>query len=323
MWNVLEIVVPVFAVISLGYGIRLKGLVDGEFFKQVNGLLFYICLPLLLFYKTGTADFSANFNLGLVVATSGAVGCGFSAAWLYGRWKRFKPPVQGAFCQGSFRGNLAYIGLAIVYNAYGDIGLTRAAVLLGFLVPVFNFFAILALTLPGQQQQRDYRKITLLIVGNPLIIGSLLGIGWSVLQLPMPVILERTLAISTDMTLPLALLSIGGSFSLTKLKGDIWITATAAAMKLILLPLLTAALMVLFSVSGLDFGVGLLMAGAPTAIATYIMAEQMGADGELAGAIVVMATGLSALSYTVLLLFLNPSVDNLGIMAFYKIALIC
>ena len=309
MWNVLEIVVPVFAVISLGYGLRLKGLVDGEFFRQVNGLLFYICLPLLLFYKTATAEFSANFNLGLVVATSGAVGCGFSLAWLYGRWKRFKPPVQGAFCQGSFRGNLAYIGLAIVYNAYGDVGLTRAAVLLGFLVPVLNFFAILALTLPGQQQQQgNYRKIGIQIVANPLIIGSLLGIGWSFLQLPMPVILERSLAISTDMTLPLALLSIGGSFSLAKLKGDIWITATAAAMKLILLPLLTAALLMLFSVSGLDFGVGLLMAGAPTAVATYIMAEQMGADGELAGAIVVMATGLSALSYTVLLLFLNPPV---------------
>ena len=63
--------------------------------------------------------------------------------------------------------------------------------------------------------------------------------------------------------------------------------------------------MVLLNVSGLDFAVGLLMAGAPTAVATYIMACRMGADGDLAGTIVMVATGFSAVSYTLLLLFLK------------------
>ena len=297
----MEIVLPVFLVIALGYGIRRIGLVDRSFFVQVNRLIFYVCLPLLLFYKISTADFSASFNFKLVVATSGAVGCCFLFAYLLGSVGRFTAPIHGAFCQGSFRGNLAYIGLAIVYNAYGDAGLTRAGILLGFLVPVLNFFAILALTLPGHKQRSTTLDIVRQIIYNPLILASLAGILWSYFQLPMPTVLDRTLSIATGMTLPLALLAIGESFSLEKIRGDVGKAGLAVALKLILLPLVTAGFMLMFGISGLDFAIGLLMAGAPTAVATYIMACAMGGDGDLAGTIVIMATGFSALSYTLLL----------------------
>ncbi len=306
MLNVLEIVLPVFLVIGLGYAIRRQGLVDGKFFAQVNQLVYYVCLPLLLIYKIATADFTTSFNFSLVIATSAGVACCFCIAYLYGKWRGFPPLIHGSFCQGSFRGNLAYIGLAIIFNAYGDIGLTRAGILLGFLVPVLNFFAIFALLLP-QQQRTSYLEIVKQIVVNPLILASLFGILWSFFQLPMPTILDRSLNIATGMTLPLALLSIGGSFSLAKLQGDIWKAALATAMKLLLLPLVTGAFMLLLNISGLDFAIGLLMAGAPTAVSTYIMACHMGGDGELAATIVVMATGLSAVSYTLILLCLKMS----------------
>jgi malate permease and related proteins len=304
MLNVIEIVLPVFLVIGLGYGIRRIGLVDGKFFSQVNQLVYYVCLPLLLIYKIAGADFSTSFNFKLVMASSAAVACCFLIAYLYGKWRGFPAPIHGSFCQGSFRGNLAYIGLAIVFNAYGDAGLSRAGILLGFLVPVLNFFAILALLFP-QQQRSSYTGIIKQIISNPLILASLLGILWSFFQLPMPSILDRSLNIATGMTLPLALLSIGGSFSLAKLKGDVWKAALATTMKLIVLPLITAVFMLVLNISGLDFAIGLLMAGAPTAVATYIMACQMGADGELAGTIVMMATSFSAVSYTILLLCLK------------------
>jgi len=304
MLSVLEIVLPVFMIIGLGYAIRRFGLVDKVFFEQVNSLIFYVCLPLLLFYKIGTADFSSSFNPALVLATSCSVATCFFLAYFIGLFCGFSPPAHGVFCQGSFRGNLAYIGLAIVYNAYGNSGLTRAGVLLGFLVPVLNFFAILALTLP-HRGQHNRKGIFRDIILNPLILASLAGIAWSYFEIRMPIILDRTLAIATGMTLPLALLAIGDSFSLKKIKGDINKASLATALKLLLLPLLTAVYMKLLKISGIDFAIGLLMAGAPTAVATFVMAGKMGGDEELAGTIVIMATGFSALSYTLLLLLLQ------------------
>ena len=301
MLSVLEIVLPVFFVIGLGYTIRRIGLVSGDFFSEINKLVYYVCLPLLLVYKIGGADFSTSFNFKLVLATSAGVACCFAVAFFYGKWRSFPAAIHGSFCQGSFRGNLAYIGLAIIFNAYGDAGLTRAGILLGFLVPVLNFFAILALMLPQQEQKTSPREIIRMIISNPLILASLVGLLWSFFQIPMPVILDRTLKIATGMTLPLALISIGGSFSLARLKGDMGTAALATALKLLFLPFITAVFMLLLGVTGLDFSIGLLMAGSPTAVATYIMASQMGADGELAGTIVMMATAFSSISFAVLL----------------------
>ncbi len=308
MWNVIQIVAPVFLIIALGWGIRRIGLVDDIFFQQTNKLVFYVCLPLLLIYKIGTADFSTSFNFRLILATAGATGCCFLLAYLYGMHRGYSPPVLGAFCQGSFRGNLAYIGLALVYNAFGNPGLARAGILLGFLVPVLNFFAILALTLPNQEQCIRYGKISRQMITNPLILSSLGGICWSFFHLPMPTVLDRSLSIVSGMTLPLALLAIGGNFSMKQLRGDLNTAALATAIKLFVLPMVTALFLFFLDVSGIDFAIGLLMAGAPAAVATYIMACQMGGDGRLAGTIVVMSTGTSALSYTLLLLYLHINV---------------
>ncbi len=301
---VLPIVLPVFATIWLGWLIRRIGLVDGSFFDQTNSLVFYVCLPLLLVYKIGTANFAASVNLSLILGTGLAIAISFIAAFVLGHVRGYGPAVLGAFSQGSFRGNLAYIGLAIIYNGFGDAGLARAGVLLGFLVPLLNVFAILALTLPNRKTVSP-RSIVLQMIGNPLILASLIGICWSYFHIPMPLIVDRFLHIVTGMTLPLALLAIGGNFSLARMRGDLATAAMATTMKLLILPLVAAGLLLLLGVRGMDLGIGLIMAGAPAAVTTYIMADKMGGDAQLAGSIVVMSTMLSLVTYTLLLFCLQ------------------
>jgi len=305
--DILTIVIPVFLVIGLGFVLKRLNLIDDHFLFQTNRLVYYVALPLLLFYKIGTADFFANFNGSLVVGSSLVIAIGFAVSYGYAALRGYAPATRGAFSQGAFRGNLAYIGLAIVFNAYGEDGLTRAGILMGFLVPVLNFFAILALLWPhrrtGGHQGRAFwvRQIAF----NPLIIASFAGIIWSFLHLPIPVILDRSLHIATGMTLPLALLAIGGSFSLRKLKGDLTCALLSTTIKIIWLPIIAAALLYAMGVRGQDLAIGVLFAGTPTATATYIMAHQLKGDAELAGSIVMMSTLLSALTYTLALFILG------------------
>ncbi len=305
--DILTIVIPVFLVIGLGFVLKRLSLIDDHFLFQTNRLVYYVALPLLLFYKIGTADFFANFNGSLVVGSSLVIAIGFAVSYGYAALRGYAPATRGAFSQGAFRGNLAYIGLAIVFNAYGEDGLTRAGILMGFLVPVLNFFAILALLWPhrraGGHQGRAFwvRQIAF----NPLIIASFAGIIWSFLHLPIPVILDRSLHIATGMTLPLALLAIGGSFSLRKLKGDLTCALLSTTIKIIWLPVIAAALLFAMGVRGQDLAIGVLFAGTPTATATYIMAHQLKGDAELAGSIVMMSTLLSALTYTLSLFILG------------------
>ncbi|BCA79587.1 AEC family transporter [Desulfuromonas sp. AOP6] len=305
--EILTIVIPVFLVVLLGYGLKRLGLIDSAFLFQTNRLVYYIGLPLLLFYKIGTADFFTNFNGRLVIGSALIIAIGFFASYGYALIRRYPPGAAGSFSQGSFRGNLAYMGLAIVFNAYGPDGLTRAGILTGFLVPVLNFFAILALLLPhrGQDGNRGLSFWVRQVALNPLIVASFAGIAWSFFSLPMPVILDRSLDIATGMTLPLALIAIGGSFSLEKLKGDMVRAAFATGIKIVWLPLLGAFLLYGMGIRGMDLGIGVLMAGTPAATATYIMAHQMKGDAELAGSIVMMSTLLSALTYSIALFALR------------------
>jgi predicted permease len=306
--EILTIVLPVFLVIALGYGLKRVGLIDAAFLFQTNRLIYYIALPLLLFQKIGTSDFFANFNGTLVLGSASVIAVGFAVSYGWAALRGYPPEACGTFSQGAFRGNLAYVGLAIVMNAYGETGVTRGGILMGFLVPVLNFFAIVALLLPHKGEGERSRGLWVRqMVYNPLILASFAGIFWSFLHLPVPTVIGRALEIASDMTLPLALIAIGGAFSLEKLKGDLVMAACATGIKIVWLPLFAAILLYSLGVRGEDLGIGVLFAGTPTATATYIMAHQMKGDAELAGSIVMMTTLLSAFTYTAALLALRSA----------------
>ena len=304
----ITIVLPIFLVIGLGTLLKQFKLIDETFLQQTNRLVYVVFLPLLLFYKIGKADFSSSFNAPLVLGSSLVIAAGFAISWLYTGKRQYPAAIRGSFCQGSFRGNLAYIGLAICLNAYGDEGLTKAGILMGFIVPVLNLFAILALLLPHHNGKTN--KVSSLLIPtllNPLILASFLGIIWSYFKLPIPIIIDHSLDITTGLTLPLALLAIGGGFSFARIKGDLILAGMASTIKLVLLPLLAIGFLVPLQVTGMDLGIGILIAGTPAATATYIMAQQMDGDAELAGSIVMLSTLASAFSYTILLLLFKTT----------------
>ncbi len=306
-FETVTIVLPVFLVIGLGVLLRRVGLFDDHFTQQTNRLVYVVFLPILLFHKISQADFASYFNGPLVIGSSLTIVCLFLISYFYAKFRSYTPQSTGSFSQGSFRGNLAYIGLAICLNAYGESGLTRASILMGFLVPVLNLFAIIALIWPQRNNQTDGPSQNWLreILLNPLILSSFLGIIWSYFSLPVPMIINRSLGIVSGLTLPLALLAIGGSFSLQRLKGDLQSAGIATLLKLIGMPAVAALLLVAGGVTGTDLGIGILLAGTPAATATYIMAHQLKADAELAGSIVMLSTLCSAVSYTLLLLLLR------------------
>ena len=139
------------------------------------------------------------------------------------------------------------------------------------------------------------------IGGNPLIIASLIGIAWSFFRLPMPKVMDSAFNIITGMALPLALISIGASFSWEKLRGDLKIIVPATVFKLVFLPFLAALVLLLLGVRGQDLVIGVMFAGTPTATVAYIMAQQMHGDAELSGSIIMLSTLLSVFTYAIAL----------------------
>jgi predicted permease len=307
LFDILLIVLPVFFVIGLGYSLKDTGLVDSSFLFQLNRLIYYVALPALLFYKISTSDFSASFNPVLLMGMSAAIIIVFAISYLYGVLRKYPPAMRGAFSQGAFRGNFAFIGLAIIFNAYGEGGFAIAGILLGFLVPVMNFFAVLALLLPQQENKQNLGSAfwAYQFVFNPLIIASFVGLIWSFFNIPMPLVLDKALKILTGMSLPLALIAIGASFSPKALQGEIVKALLASGIKLIWLPLLTAGILLFLGIRGQELAIGVIFAGTPTATGAYIMAQQLKSDAELTGSIIMLSTVLSIITFSVSLYILK------------------
>jgi predicted permease len=299
--HLVNLILPIFIVILLGFFLKKIGFFDELFVLMLNRLVYQIFLPVLVFWEIARSSFQTNFNPRLVVVAYTAMGIFWLAIWGSGRIFRLRPAAVGSFNQGAFRGNLAYIGLAVAFNVYGEAGLSKAGVLAGFMIPFMNFFSILGLPGAGRAgQTRPTRKIPAeSIFLNPLILASFGGLLFSFFSLPIPAPVAGTLRLVSSLSLPLALISLGGSLSFRGIRSERLPAALAVLMKLLLLPLLGLILLRAFDVSGLGYRITVLLLACPTAVVTYIMAVELGGDSKLSASIVMWSTLLSMASLPV------------------------
>lgn len=307
--HVLNTLAPVFLVIALGAWLRRSGSLSEAFFAQSNRLAYWVALPSLLFLKVARAsDLSGGLGSIFAIMMLGMVGCllaGYGLAWLLKL-----PRVQcGTFVQGTYRGNLAYVGLAVILYAFQSAGgpsgadaQAAAAVVLAPAVPIYNVVAVVVL-LAGQHRLSylAVRKTLLALATNPLLIGTLAGVVWSVAALPLPMALGNGLEILGGLALPLALLGLGGTMVTAGLRGRVLTSSLAAVVKTGLAPLVGLAAAELLGVSGTDRTIGLLFLACPTAVSSFVFAEQMNGEKDLAAAIVVVSTLLSAGTFAIII----------------------
>lgn len=299
----MQSVLPVFFVVAIGVVLRRYRFLDGGFIDAANSLVYYILLPALLFHEIGTTDFRQAFRGSLVAGGYIATIATCLLAVAASRVLRLRPSETGSFLQGSFRANLAYVGLPIVFNATGPAGLRKAGILLGLLVPLLNGLSIVVLLAPhgggrGEGAAATASRVGRQIVLNPIILSCLAGIAWSVLKLPLPGMIDRTLRALTPATLPLSLLCLGGSFSFERARKGFGVAALAAFLKVVVLTGTGIAVYRWMGVSGEDLRIGAILLGCPTAVITYVMAARLRGDTDLAGTIVIVSTAASAATIT-------------------------
>ena len=309
--EILQAVLPVFLVIAIGATARRFRFIGEPFIDTANRLVYYFLLPALLFYKIGTSNFREAFNAQLVIGGYAATVVTFLAATLLSRKMAITPGERGSFVQATVRGNLAYMGLPIVFSSVGDIGLTKAGILLGFMVPLINSLAVVALVTPhgnGKRRGRENaRQVAYQLSINPIILSCFMGILWSLFKVPLPLLADRTLSILSAATLPLALLCLGGAFSFERARSGFRLAALATGMKVILLTALAVAAYRWMGLAGDDLRVGVIMMGCPAAVVTYVMASQLKGNTDLAGTIVVLSTAVSAVTISGWLFLLHAA----------------
>ncbi len=302
--NMFEIVIPtllpIFLMITLGWGLHVRRLLPEDFFTGLNTLTFYIGLPALLLVGIATSPIQPGPALRIfyviVVATAVVTAVAYPLARLF----RLGGPGTGAFVQAAMRGNLAYIGLPVLFFtmdanpgiADGDSVRSAAMLVLAPTVPFYNIACVIILAhgAGGAGKRPSPGELARKVATNPLLIACLLGLLLALTGIGLPETLVRTLRPLGQMALPLALLSIGASFTRGGLRRHIPSALGASLLKVAVAPLLGLLLARVFGLAPMETRMALVFLACPTAVTSYIMAEQMGADADLAGGAVVLST---------------------------------
>jgi malonate transporter len=296
-----SVTAPVFIIVFLGLWLKQAKFIGDEFIQQASSLVFNLCLPMLIFLsiQNYSVDWSRQFSFA-IFCVSAAVIC-FAVFWFLSGL--FVPQEdRGVAVQGAFRSNLGIIGLALCAKAFDGAGLAIGAVILAVVTPVFNVLSVYGLnhSLKGQQDISIWKTLAD-IVKNPLIIAIALGFLFSGFEVKLPIVVYDAGSYLAQMTLPLALICIGGALSLTEMKRSSGLSAQVVFAKLVIVPVVVTFSAYLLGFKGVELGCILLMFASPTATASFIMVRKMGGNYALASNIIVISSLCSALSISILL----------------------
>ena len=301
---VLNSLFPIFVLLLLGWGLRKQGLTDGAFLRNADRLIYYFFFPVMLFWKIGGASFEDGIDWNFCFAALCALLSMFALSALAIKLFRVSAFQAGSFSQSCYRFN-TYIGVAVILNSLGTEGVKYFGILIGFAIPLINVFAVTTLIWFSGQEIAFGKRLSIAgkaLVSNPLILGCLAGMGYSTLVGWFPVFINNSLSLISMVSLPLALISIGGSLTFAGVRGNLGLSFLAAILKLALLPALGWLFFYLFHVTGLPFKVGLIFFALPASTAIYVLSSQMNSDTNLASSAIVLSTLLSFFTLSFILL---------------------
>ncbi|HRF90244.1 MAG TPA: AEC family transporter [Desulfobacter postgatei] len=301
---ILNTLFPLLAMMALGYGLKRRGMTSDEFLHTLDKLVYYIFFPVMLFWKTAKSTGTDASEAGLILAGLAAVFLVSLFSYVYIRTTKMPDKAAGSFFQASFRFN-TYIGMATVLTVLGEEGVRLFSILVGCLIPVINVLSVAVLIWHSGRTPSPGQRLGILLralVSNPLIIGCAASLLLSGTGYRLPGFINNFLALVASMTLPLALISMGGTLGFAGISRH-WPNALAAAgIKLFILPVTGYIMLTLFSVSGTAFKTGMIYFSLPTSTAIYVLSAQLNSDVELASTAVMMSTVLSFISLSVALI---------------------
>ena len=301
MTQVLDAVLPVFLLAALGFFLSRIGFITEPISRGLNQLVYWIGLPCLLFHKISHQELDWNSVGKVMAAFFASLVCTIVLAYVSSLILKIQKESIGAYVQSAFRGNLGFIGLAIILYSVSEATLERsesiAAVALAPFAIAFNVIAVILMVVHQPQSDSPKPNLFYSMVTNPLIIGGVLGVSAAMFHWQIPLFADRSLAALSDMSIPLALLGLGSSFGSFNLQGIDRSFVTAAASSSLLKVLISPAIGVLFGLwfqlDPIEARIVVIYLATPTAIASHVIVGQFKGDEKLAATSIVTATLLS------------------------------
>jgi predicted permease len=307
---------PIYLILALGAWLRHIGFIPATLASGLNRLVFNIALPCFIVRSIANAPINGGWERA-ALALMGGTFIVFLFAWFLAPAMGISKFSRPSFCQAAFRSNNAYIGIPVMlfaFNGRPDLDAMQSLAMLT-LAPcliVYNVFAVAILTRADDETSFGRRAVK--VVGgmckNPLIIASVVGCALLVLRLKtglaLPAPIDKTVMTLGQMATSGSILALGASLTPAILRANLRGAHWTALLKLVVAPLAGLALAFALSLPPLHRFVVVCYLACPSAVASFVMAQAMGGDADIAGSSVALTTIYSFISLSAVLLWAMP-----------------
>lgn len=307
MAQIINAVLPVFAIIGFGWLAGYRWGVNGGMAAALNRFVFMFALPALMFRLLATApihEFSwpllAAYFVGQLVVWLAA----FAAMALI--WKRpLAERVLGAASAGL--PNHVFLALPIVIWLLGEAGALPVLMIvtLDSLVIYSLTLVLMEIATHDGPDRHPFRAVIDSYRRSPQLIAILLGLGWALAGFPLPEAVETGTKFLGAAAAPTALFVLGSHLSRARIAGNRAMLATLMGLKMIVHPLLVWLIATrLFGLSGDDLWIAVLVAAAPVGATSFVLGQHYGRFRDEGSAIVAISTALSIFSMSTVILLM-------------------
>lgn len=309
MASVVDLSLPLFGLILLGYAAARWLRIPESGLAWLNALILYFALPALIFRTIAKAPFAELANWSFIVATVSATFVIYAAMFAYSLfWGRERGSIAAIQASAASYGNVGYMGLALAITVFGPSAAVPATLIFCFdsmlhftLTPL-----IIAVAVRHDHEDLSYRAVVLRIVKSialhPFIMATAAGVAASASHFEAPKAIDNLLVLLMNTAAPSALFALGVTLALRRFASIGHEFPVIIAAKIILHPL--AAFVAVSMIVGLDptwRHVAVMMASLPTASNVFILATQYRAYVEGTSSVILITTLISALTVPLLL----------------------
>lgn len=316
MEAVVNVVLPVFGLILVGYLAGRFAVLGEASSEALNRFVYYFALPALLFLGMARVPIGQVFNGRFIAAYMGGVLVVLAFAVLVARFAfpgRLALTGMHGLC--AVFSNTGYMGIPLFLTAFGAEGtlpaviatVINAAVVIGGGVVMIEFDISKRGGWLG-----PLLDVTAALAVNPLVVAPLAGIAYAALGLPLPKAIITFGELLGGAAGPCALFAMGLFLATRPVQvllggGRAVEVAWLIVLKLLAQPLLTWALAVAFGLDAFWVASAVILSALPTGALAFVLAQRYGLYVERSSAAILGSTVLSALTLSLGFVLLKPA----------------
>jgi predicted permease len=300
LFQILDIVAPVFLVIAAGYALVRTGLFADKLIDALMKFAIQVAVPCLLFRATSSLDLGAAYDWRVMLSFYSAAAISFTLAGVTA-WKVFHrtPGESVAVGFAALFSNSVLLGLPISERAWGVENLSTAYAIVSVHAPFCYLLGITSMEFI-RSDGRSWRDTMAVVVramfSNSLMIGIGLGFLVNLSGINLPQVVTSSVEILSNAALPVALFGLGGILTRYQFRADLGQVVSIAASSLIVHPLLTLTFCRLLEVEADITNAAVLIASMAPGINSYLFASMYQRGQSVAASTVLLGTASSVVS---------------------------